>query len=266
MPAPFTRPKKVSKRGIAGDGRPSKQTPEVVAQIAHAISMGLNDAEAASLVGISDVTLTMWKRDPNFMGQIQYAVSQRLLQRLSRIERGELGWQGTSWVLERLYPARFARPEIQLGVQINTQEKVNTTLVISVEEAQRYEERSRVVTEEIDKLLEARAARFKERDKQPDNPAPPARVVEAELVEPGPITLPPESERDTGWWKQLSRGDGKRAISAEAFMYALQTVVVRLRGLPAASALEVDLGEGQLFLRDLHDTIQELTGPGAGKF
>ena len=33
--------------------------------------------------------------------------------RLSRIESDADGWQGTAWLLERLYPTRFSKPEIQ---------------------------------------------------------------------------------------------------------------------------------------------------------
>jgi hypothetical protein len=58
---------KVSKRGLRGEGHPSKQTPEVVSKLARAISLGLNDEESASLAGISDLTLTKWKRDPAFL-------------------------------------------------------------------------------------------------------------------------------------------------------------------------------------------------------
>jgi hypothetical protein len=39
--------------------------------------------------------------------------------RLAKIERGETGWQGTAWALERIYPKRFSRPDIQLAQQIN---------------------------------------------------------------------------------------------------------------------------------------------------
>ena len=52
-------------------------------------------------------------------GTIKKAEAQRLKARLARIERGESGWQGTAWALERIYPKRFSRPEIQLAQQIN---------------------------------------------------------------------------------------------------------------------------------------------------
>jgi hypothetical protein len=29
------------------------------------------------------------------------------------------GWQGTAWALQRIYPKRFSRPDIQLAQQIN---------------------------------------------------------------------------------------------------------------------------------------------------
>jgi hypothetical protein len=38
---------------------------------------------------------------------------------VARIERGEPGWQGTAWFLERCYPKRFSKPELQLAQQIN---------------------------------------------------------------------------------------------------------------------------------------------------
>ena len=98
------------------DGRPTKRTPEITALIAEAISFGLTDEEAAALVGIDDDTLTQWKKIPEFSGAIKRAVATRKLARLKRIEAGETGWQGTAWSLERQFPERFARPEIQLNL------------------------------------------------------------------------------------------------------------------------------------------------------
>ena len=56
--------------------------------------------------------MTEWRKDPGFSEAIEKATAQRLLLRLERIEAGEQGWQGTAWALERLYPHRFARPEV----------------------------------------------------------------------------------------------------------------------------------------------------------
>ena len=121
----------ISKRGRAGEGRPTKRTPEVVAKIAAAIAIGLTDEEAAVLAGINPDTMTEWRKDPEFSGAIKKATAQRLLLRLERIEAGEPGWQGTAWALERLYPYRLARPEVmnQIAV-VNQGGKVSTERVI----------------------------------------------------------------------------------------------------------------------------------------
>ena len=63
--------------------------------------------------------MTEWRKDSEFSGALKRATAQRLLRRLERIEAGEQGWQGTAWALERLHPARFARPEAQFAQQIN---------------------------------------------------------------------------------------------------------------------------------------------------
>ena len=121
----------ISKRGRLGEGRPTKRTPEVVAKIAEAIASGLTDREAGLLAGIRHDTMTEWRKDPEFSEAIEKATAGRLLMRLERIEAGEQGWQGTAWALERLYPQRFARPEVmnQIAV-VNQGGKVSTERVI----------------------------------------------------------------------------------------------------------------------------------------
>ena len=115
------REHRVSKRGRLGEGRPTKRTPEVVARIAEAIASGLTDREAGLLAGIRHDTMTEWRKDQEFSEAIEKATAQRLLQRLERIEAGEQGWQGTAWALERLYPARFARPEVMNQIAVVNQ-------------------------------------------------------------------------------------------------------------------------------------------------
>ena len=117
------------KNGRLG-GRPTLRTPEVVATIAKAIASGLTDREAGLLAGIKPDTMTEWRKDPGFSEAIEKATAQRLLMRMERIEAGEAGWQGTAWALERLYPTRFARPEIQQQIAVVNGANAERVMVI----------------------------------------------------------------------------------------------------------------------------------------
>jgi hypothetical protein len=75
----------------------------------------------ALLAGINPDTMTEWRKDAEFSGAIKKATAQRLLLRLERIEAGEQGWQGTAWALERIYPHRFARPEVMNQIAVVNQ-------------------------------------------------------------------------------------------------------------------------------------------------
>ena len=123
----------LGKRG----GRPTKRTPEVVAKIAEAIAIGLTDAEAAVLAEIDPDTMREWRKDPKFSGAIKRAEAARLVLRLKRVEAGEQGWQGTAWALERLYPHRFARPEVMNQISVvNQREKASAERVIVLPEGE----------------------------------------------------------------------------------------------------------------------------------
>jgi hypothetical protein len=112
----FSMPKKSAARGA---GRPTKLTPAMMARLKEAFALGLTDDQAASVINVSDMTLTTWKRNPAFMAEIRGAVNERLMLRLKRIEAGENGWQGCGWLLERLLPRQWAKPEVLIAVQNN---------------------------------------------------------------------------------------------------------------------------------------------------
>jgi hypothetical protein len=65
------------------------------------------------------MTLTIRKRNPAFMAEIRGAVNERLMVRLKRIEAGDNGWQGCGWLLERLLPRQWAKPELLIAIQSN---------------------------------------------------------------------------------------------------------------------------------------------------
>jgi hypothetical protein len=127
----------------------------MVARISQAISLGLTDEETAALVGIEPSTLINWKADPEFLEAIKKAVSARLVKRLERIEKGGNGWQGCAWLVERLLPTRYAKPEVQISLNNSLSPIHNApTLTISLEEARRIEAEAAPIREAARKLLE----------------------------------------------------------------------------------------------------------------
>ena len=128
----------ISKRGRVGEGRPTLYTPELANRLADHIAAGLTDEEAAALEDISCDCIQRWRKgNPEFCVTIKRAEARRLLLRLERIEAGEQGWQGTAWALERLHPARFARPEVmnQIAV-VNQAGKASAERVIVLPEGE----------------------------------------------------------------------------------------------------------------------------------
>ena len=107
-------------------GRPTKRTPELTAELAEAIALGLTDDQAAAMVGIASSTLSEWLKIEEFSDAVKGAQARRIFLRLQRVERGEPGWQGAAWTLERLHPARFARPPALVQTNIvNTPVKID---------------------------------------------------------------------------------------------------------------------------------------------
>jgi hypothetical protein len=127
----------------------------MVARIAKAISLGLNDEETAALVRIDRHTLLEWNKDPEFSATIKSAVADRMVKRLEQIEKGGNGWQGCAWLTERLYPTRYAKPEVQISLNSSLSPTHNgLTLTISLEEAERIEARAAPIRESARQLLE----------------------------------------------------------------------------------------------------------------
>ena len=112
----------ISKRGRVGEGRPTLYTPELANRLADHIAAGLTDEEAAALENISCDCINRWRKgNREFCEAVKKAEAQRLRRRLTRIEAGEQGWQGTAWALERIYPHRFARPEVMNQIAVVNQ-------------------------------------------------------------------------------------------------------------------------------------------------
>jgi hypothetical protein len=96
------------------------------------------------------------KKDPEFFGAIKGAVAARLVKRLQRIESEANGWQSCAWLVERLLPSRYAKPEVQISLNSSLSPTHNAhTLTISLEEAQRIEAQAEPIREATRKMIEA---------------------------------------------------------------------------------------------------------------
>jgi hypothetical protein len=127
----------------------------MVARIAKAISLGLNDEETAALVRIDRHTLLEWNKDPEFSATIKSAVADRMVKRLEQIEKGGNGWQGCAWLTERLFPTRYAKPEVQISLNsASGQGNHPHVITISLEEAERIEAQAAPIREMARQLLE----------------------------------------------------------------------------------------------------------------
>lgn len=88
----------------------TKATPKTIKIILNAISEGLTQREASILAGISEDTLSLWKRkDSDFSEQIRQKEIECKLFHIQNIKRAsEKSWQASAWWLERKYKEEFS--------------------------------------------------------------------------------------------------------------------------------------------------------------
>jgi hypothetical protein len=76
---------------------------------------------ACQAAGIHYDTFCDWRRrDPAFALQVDQAAARGAVKRLKKIEaQGDDGaWAALAWMVERRYPADFAKPEVALNIGI----------------------------------------------------------------------------------------------------------------------------------------------------
>jgi hypothetical protein len=256
-----TRPK--TNRKI---GPPSKKNEAIIKRLIAAAKLGLPYGIVATRAGITRETLCQWRsKDADLDRRLEEARAEAAEAAWKQImAAGETGlpnsWQSTAWRLERSHPESFARPEVQLGVQVN-QTTNNNVLVITAEVAEGLQKRAKAIETEleaVDKEYRARrglAGGANERIREA------VREVEATLMSDTAITLPPADQRHPNWWAMLSRGDGTRQISVEAATFIIKTIATDALGPQRASGLKIDLDDGAPTLRDVWDALESVCGP-----
>lgn len=104
----------VTKRG-------TKATPKTLEIIFEAIAHGLTQRDASALAGISEDTLSLWKKkDSDFSEQIRQKEIEFKLSCIKGIkEAGNKSWQALAWLLEHKFKDEFSLKS-KLDLEINT--------------------------------------------------------------------------------------------------------------------------------------------------
>jgi hypothetical protein len=114
----------------------SKATPKTIKIILDAIRSGTSQRDASALAGISEDTLSLWKRDSDFSEQMRQKEVQFKMDQVKVIEKAaQKSWQAAAWLLERKYPneytnrVRIEQPEApRTGYEQLTDEELEAEL------------------------------------------------------------------------------------------------------------------------------------------
>jgi hypothetical protein len=129
-------------------GRPTVFQPALVKKVADCFFDGLTDEETALLCGIDEKTIRR-ARAGGLCPSIKKAEAGRLQFYLRKIRDGkQRDWVRIAWFLERRYPERFARPEIQLSFN-NSYTQNNLSININSSEAKQIEQEAKPVRDAV---------------------------------------------------------------------------------------------------------------------
>src|SRR4051812_6703054 len=116
---PFPTPSDPAEHAAGGGpkrGRPSGYAPKIIDMMCDKIRrFGLSDSAAAEFVGMGSSTVSRWKQlYPEIAPKLQQARQEirvhhlEIIEQAAQAENGR-GWRASAWMLERLFPADYAR-------------------------------------------------------------------------------------------------------------------------------------------------------------
>jgi hypothetical protein len=127
-------------------GRPAVVTMDKVEQIARLIAKGMTEEQACVRVGVNHSSFrTARHRNEEFETAIKLAQAEFLDESLDVIGKGEKGWQGRAWILERRHNPQFSK---QPDTVVNVAQRVDVPAQKDV---------SQLTDEELNTLLPSAA-------------------------------------------------------------------------------------------------------------
>jgi hypothetical protein len=92
--------------------RKNKASDTRINIILDAIGRGYTQRDASKLAGISEDTLSLWKKDSEFSEQMEQKEIEYKYSLLKTIQdAGQKSWQACAWILERKYHSEFGKPK-----------------------------------------------------------------------------------------------------------------------------------------------------------
>ena len=134
-----------------------KITPALVEQIGEYMFLAFTDPQIETLTGINRKLIERVRRG-DLYPQVKIWELKREAVYRKRIWDAKGFWQGAAWFLERKYPLQFAKPEIQLGVNLNTTNL--TQITITAPQAEKIAKRIREVDAKVEAFLEKKKAQL----------------------------------------------------------------------------------------------------------
>lgn len=133
-------------------GQPNKLSPKLIQTIAECFFDGLTDAETALLCNLNERTIRR-ARAGEWCPAVKKAEAARLQIYIRRIRDGKgSDWIRIAWFLERRFPDRFAKPEIQLSFNNNYTQN-NLTVSVTSGDAKTIEAEAKPIRAKIEEVF-----------------------------------------------------------------------------------------------------------------
>ena len=95
-----------------------KLTDQLISDAVQCKRNGMTNKDTAAYIGISEATFYAWANQPKGDKQVEFSEALKKAEadfkaalRSRIIKASDTSWQAAAWMLERLYPEEYAKPE-----------------------------------------------------------------------------------------------------------------------------------------------------------